>query len=86
MRDGRPRHLHLGRGRGQAAYSYACDTHDGRELKVAHAGLAAWLFAAEVDALRRESAAGQFAALDPPAERLPELLRALIGPDAGGGG
>jgi SAM-dependent methyltransferase len=85
MRDGLARHLHLGRGRNAVAFSYACDTHDGRELKLAHADRAAWLFAAEADALRREAAAGRFASLEPPAERLPELLRAALGPDALGG-
>jgi SAM-dependent methyltransferase len=76
--DGRRAHLHLGTS-GGIAYAYTCDTHDGRELKLAAAGTAGQLFHAATEPLLQAANARQLASLDPPPERFPALLRSLAG-------
>ncbi len=79
LADGRQRHFHLGVA-GTLVYSYACDTWDGRALKVAGLHLARSLLGPEAEAIVRAVRSGEVAAIDPKPESLAGLLQALLRP------
>lgn len=77
LADGRRRHLHLGHA-GRLVYSYACDTCDGRELKVADAPLARQLLGDTVEWIAGCLRSGEVVTTDPSLAALPALFRTLL--------
>lgn len=84
LRDGRRRHVHLGLVEDVAAFTYACDTRDRRELRLADVRQASYFFAAAAQEIARSVCSGEAVALEPVVDGLGEAIDALLrGPAAG---
>lgn len=77
MRDGRLRHVHLGLVEGVAAYSYSCDTHDSRELRLADVRQARQVFAAAAQAIAQGVRSGEVVELEPGVDQLAAAISSL---------